>query len=200
MIKNVRRKFFYFLRDVYLFCIFAKNIYIFINFLNFLKSLIFRQKKYRFYLNEEIYEFNYKKLIEHININYYYYLKYGKINTDVLDYLNFGIKFKNRVVLDVGAWIGDSILLFHKLGAKRIIAYEPIKENVEFANKIIKKFNINCKIYPYAVCKESGIMKFIVEESEYGYGELSLFKNKVNKPKEIKVKCICWKEVLEKSN
>ncbi|MBU5682110.1 MAG: FkbM family methyltransferase [Candidatus Aenigmarchaeota archaeon] len=123
----------------------------------------------------------------------------GYVFSDVRDYLKFKIKFKNRVVLDVGAWIGDSILLFYKLGAKKIIAYEPIKENVEFANNIIRKFDINCEIYPYAVCKENGIMKFIVEESEYESSGLSLFKNKVNKPKEIKVKCISWKEVLEKA-
>ncbi|MEM5821209.1 MAG: FkbM family methyltransferase [Candidatus Aenigmatarchaeota archaeon] len=146
----------------------------------------------------------YEDVVRYSNDFYLYHigkflLLRGKIITDVSDYLSFGINFKNKIILDVGAWVGDSILLFHKLGAKKIIAYEPIKENVEFANKIIRKFNINCEIYPYAVCKESGIMKFIVEESEYESSGLSLFKNKVNKPKEIKVKCISWKEVLEKA-
>ncbi|MEM5882520.1 MAG: FkbM family methyltransferase [Candidatus Aenigmatarchaeota archaeon] len=123
----------------------------------------------------------------------------GYIISGAIDYLKLKTKFKNKTVLDIGSWIGDSILLFHKFGAKKIIAYEPIKENVEVTNRFIKRFNINCKLYPYAVCKKSGVMKFIVEEDEYGSVGLSLFKKKVNNPKEIKVKCLSWKEVLKRA-
>ncbi|MFH7904042.1 MAG: FkbM family methyltransferase [Candidatus Aenigmatarchaeota archaeon] len=146
----------------------------------------------------------YKDVVKYSNDFYIYHigkflLLRGKIITDASDYLSFGIKFKNKVVLDIGAWSGDSILLFHKLGAKRIIAYEPIKENVEFAKKIIKKFNIYCKIHPYAVCKENGMKDFIIEEEKYGRADLSLFENKITKSRKIKIRCISWENVLKKA-
>ncbi|MEM5821186.1 MAG: FkbM family methyltransferase [Candidatus Aenigmatarchaeota archaeon] len=145
----------------------------------------------------------YSELLFHLLIKLFtkkdekFYLLGERIYSTAMDYKYFSINFKNKVVLDIGAWVGDSILLFHKLGAKKIIAYEPIKENFEFANKIIKKFNINCKIYPYAVCKEDGIKEFIIEEEKYGNVDLSLFENKIINPKKIKVRCVSWENVLK---
>ncbi|MEM5820134.1 MAG: FkbM family methyltransferase [Candidatus Aenigmatarchaeota archaeon] len=187
-------------RDIFVLISISKKEYVINNLLNFI-GLRLGKKKGKIYFKDGHRIFKeYLELIHFLNNRYNKIsLLSGYVFSDARNYLKFKIKFKNKVVLDVGAWIGDSILLFHKLGTKRIIAYEPIKENVEFANKIIKKFNINCEIYPYAVCKENGTMKFIIEESEYESSGLSLFKNKVNKPKEIKVKCISWKEVLEKA-
>lgn len=172
-----KRKIKFFLRDFYLFLIFFdKNLS---NILNFFKAFIKRDFKFVFRKNKKYLELSYLELVNFENFKKISLTK-GKILTDVLDYKKFKINFKDKNVLDVGAWIGDSILLFHKLGAKKIIAYEPIKENFEFAKQIIKKFGINCKIYEYAVCKEDGEREFLIEKERYGRGDLNLLESNQN--------------------
>lgn len=57
------------------------------------------------------------------------------------------LNVKDRDVIDVGANIGDSSLLFLKNGAKRIIAIEPFLKNFEILNKnIITNGFSNCSI------------------------------------------------------
>jgi len=171
-----------FLRDFYFFLIFFDKS--FSNILNFTRAFIKRDSKFIFRKSEKYFEFNYLELIKYVNLNFEIFEKIslikGKILTDVLDYKRFKLNFRNKNVLDVGSWIGDSILLFHKLGAKKIIAYEPIKENVEFAKQIIKKYGINCKIYEYAVCKGDGEKEFLIEKEKYGRGDLSLLESNQN--------------------
>jgi len=194
------RKIKFFLRDFYFFLIlFDRN---FSNIFNFIRAIIKKDSKFVFRRNDKYFEFRYLELIRSFEIIEKIYLISGKILTDVSDYKKFKINFKEKNVLDVGAWIGDSILLFHKLGAEKIIAYEPIKENVEFAKKLIKKFRINCKIYDYAVCKEDGEKEFLIEKEKYGKEDLILLEQNQNihiyhELIPIKVKCISWKKVLE---
>jgi len=143
---------------------------------------------------------NLKRIV--VNFDEKKYLLHGKVLTTAIDYKFLDVKFKNKNILDVGAWIGDSILLFHKLGAKKIIAYEPIKENVKFAKKIIKKFGINCKIYNYAVYKRNENKEFLIKGEKYGKQDLSLLDSENAIHREaipIKVKCISWEKVLEKA-
>ncbi|MEM0480612.1 MAG: FkbM family methyltransferase [Candidatus Aenigmatarchaeota archaeon] len=125
----------------------------------------------------------------------------GKIATVCLDYTKMisTNELKNKVIVDVGSWKGDSILLFHNFGAKKIIAYEPIIENVKSAKRIIDKFKINCEIYPYAVCSKDGNLTFFVEEEKIGGGDLSLLENKRENLKKIKVKCISFEKVIRKA-
>jgi len=194
------------LKDLYLFLIlFDKS---FSNIFNFLKAIVRRNLRFKFRRRGKILMFNYLELINYLDLyikklNFgRHLLDRGKVITDALDYTMLGCNFRDKNVLDVGAWIGDSILLFHKLGAKKIIAYEPIKENVEFVEKIIKKFRINCKIYEYAVCEEDGEKEFLIEKAMYERPELCLLEPDKyvythDDLVSIKVKCISWKKVLE---
>jgi len=178
----------------------------FFNIFNFFKALIKRNLVFKFKRGINYFNFSYKELISYLTYNIEnigkLILSKGIVYSDALDYRDFKIELKNKIVLDIGAWIGDSILLFHKLGAKKIIAYEPIKKNVEFAKKIIQKFGINCKIYDYAVCKEDGEKEFLVEKEKYTKPTLNLLESnqKIDIYHElvpIKVRCLSWKKVLE---
>jgi len=170
------RKIKFFLRDFYLFLIFFDKD--FSNILNYLKAFINKEQKFIFRKNGNFLNLDYLELIKHINLEFgKNSLIKGNVLTDVSDYKKFNIDFENKNILDVGSWIGDGILFFHKLGANRIIAYEPIKENVEFATKIIKKFGINCKIYDYAVCKEDGGKEFWIDKRDYGGVGLGLLES-----------------------
>jgi len=198
------RKIKFFLRDFYLFLIFFDKS--FSNIFKFIKAFIKRNLRFRFKIGVKHFNFTYEELMSYLTVKIEtigkLMLNKGLVYSDALDYKEFKINFRDKNVLDVGAWIGDSILLFHKLGAKKIIAYEPIKEDVEFAKKIIKKYGINCKIYEYAVCKEDGEKEFLIEKEKYGRGDLSLLESNQNiyisrESIPIKVRCISWKKVLE---
>jgi len=53
---------------------------------------------------------------------------------------------KGKIVLDIGAYIGDTAVFFGKKGAS-VYAYEPSKELYEIAKKNIKLNNIDAKIF-----------------------------------------------------
>ena len=55
-------------------------------------------------------------------------------------------KLKDKIVIDVGAFIGDSSISFAKHGAKKVIAMEPLPTNFEIAKKNIKQNNLTDKI------------------------------------------------------
>jgi len=63
--------------------------------------------------------------------------------TDFLSYLD---NIKGKIVLDIGAFVGDTAVFFGKKGAS-VYAYEPSKELYEIAKKNIKLNNIDAKIF-----------------------------------------------------
>ena len=50
------------------------------------------------------------------------------------------MEVKNKIVLDIGANVGDSSILFSRLGAKKVIALEP---QIEFFNMCKKNIELN---------------------------------------------------------
>ncbi len=56
------------------------------------------------------------------------------------------LPFKNRVIVDVGANIGDTAISFVNSGAKKVIALEPFPINYEFAKSNILKNNMTEQI------------------------------------------------------
>jgi len=68
---------------------------------------------------------------------------YEEYDTDFLSCLD---NIKGKIVLDIGAYIGDTAVFFGKKGAS-VYAYEPSKELYEIAKKNIKLNNIDAKIF-----------------------------------------------------
>jgi FkbM family methyltransferase len=62
---------------------------------------------------------------------------YGNINVD------------NAVVVDVGAFLGETALLFVKRGAKRVYAFEPVKTFYDYLVKNIARNSAEDKIIPF---------------------------------------------------
>ena len=77
---------------------------------------------------------------------------------------------KNKVVLDIGAFIGDSAVWFSKKGASRVIAYEPYKPMFELAewNIDLNFSSHDIKIYNCGVGKESKAARLNVIGGRYG--------------------------------
>lgn len=65
----------------------------------------------------------------------------------VFAYERYGIvSVENKIVIDIGAAIGDSAIYFAKNNAKLIIAVEPFPKNIEIAKENIKINNLDHKI------------------------------------------------------
>lgn len=70
---------------------------------------------------------------------------------------------KDKVVVDIGAFIGDSAIYFAGEGAKKIVAYEPDPHLFEIAKQNIRLNNFTNKIQvrQEAVAKEFGVRDFM---------------------------------------
>jgi len=74
---------------------------------------------------------------------------------------------KDKVVIDIGANIGDSSIYFGLQGAKKVIAVEPIPKNFEIAKTNIKQNNLEEKIdLLLAGCSNNSGFLYIDPEKE----------------------------------
>ncbi len=115
----------------------------------------------------------------------------GVLNEDLNKYKVFD--YKGKTVLDVGAYFGETSVLFHKWGAKKIIAVEPIKEHVEILKENIKLNNVPAEILPRAVGDKNGKGFLAVDGTMIGHPELGLKKGKTH----IAVEFITWEKLLK---
>jgi FkbM family methyltransferase len=99
--------------------------------------------------------------------------------------------YKGAVVLDIGAFTGDSIILFLKWGAKKVIAYEPVPENVKLikSNIEINKLEGKVTVIPYAVASRKGCIEFSYDYFNKGFGSKP-GRNRISLP------CISFEDVL----
>lgn len=107
-------------------------------------------------------------------------------------------KLLNGGVIDIGAYIGDTILYFLRKGYRKVIAYEPVPENIELIKlnlHLNSITNSSVEINNLAVCEKEG--KRIIRSSEPpGTVAFGLDKGN-NRPKyELEVECISWEGVL----
>jgi FkbM family methyltransferase len=69
------------------------------------------------------------------------------------------IEFKGKTVLDVGGYIGDTAVMFHHLGAEKIVIYEPVKEHLPLIRKNIELNHINAEVKNLGVGISKGPME-----------------------------------------
>jgi FkbM family methyltransferase len=80
--------------------------------------------------------------------------------------------YRDATVLDIGAFSGDTLILFFKWGAKRVIAYEPVPENVKLIrlNTEINNLGDRVTVIPYAVSDRNGYVEFSYDEYKESFG------------------------------
>ncbi len=102
--------------------------------------------------------------------------------------------YNGTIVLDIGAFTGDSLILFFKWGAKKVIAYEPIPENVESIKQNVKTNKLERKVIinSYAVSDKNGYLTFTYDDLGIDFG-LKEGKHEITLP------CVSIKEVLKAS-
>jgi len=80
------------------------------------------------------------------NIRFYGAIENGDIIGIFLDGVYEDLPIQNKIVVDVGANIGDSSVYFALKGAKKVIALEPFPQSYEMAKKNTEANNVPSKI------------------------------------------------------
>jgi FkbM family methyltransferase len=109
---------------------------------------------------------------------------------------------KGKVVLDIGAFIGDTAVWFSKKGASRVIAYEPYKPMFDLA---VQNIDLNCdsndiNIYNCGVGKETKPARLNVIGGRYGCNRTEIGKGEIKTSDIIDTVEVCIvsiKDVLE---
>jgi FkbM family methyltransferase len=90
---------------------------------------------------------------------------------------------QDKVVLDVGGFEGESAVYFWHKGAKKIIIYEPLAENVEYIKRNLTLNHINAEIHQSGIGKENGTITIHYDKIDPGFG----IHSKGNSTIEIKI-------------
>lgn len=100
--------------------------------------------------------------------------------------------YRDKIVLDVGGYFGETALLFLKWGAKKIIIYEPSDYNLYFLEINIKINNIPALIYPFAVTNKDGSELWHIDNYSIGKLDFGLRRGK----NDILIRTKSWHNAL----
>jgi FkbM family methyltransferase len=145
--------------------------------------LVTIKDKYKFIIRKEI--------KQDIKILKYTFIhdEYGKYLPDI----------KDKIVLDIGGYIGDTAIYFSNLGASMVYVYEPhpvlyqiLAKNIEL-NNLKNVITINC-----GASNENSII-FAKEDNFYN-GPTGAFGSKLSREREgkrVEMKAVSFKEIIE---
>ncbi len=81
--------------------------------------------------------------------------------------------YKDKVVLDVGGFEGESAVYFWQKGAKKIVIYEPVPEHVEIIKKNVELNRIHSEIHQSGIGTKQGTQVINYEKTDPGFGMLN---------------------------
>lgn len=91
--------------------------------------------------------------------------------------------YKDKVVLDVGGFEGESAVYFWQKGAKKVIIYEPVPAHVEVIKKNVALNHIQAEIHQSGIGTKDETQIIEYEKTDPGFGIL----NKGSKHLEIQI-------------
>jgi FkbM family methyltransferase len=100
---------------------------------------------------------------------------------------------RNKVVLDIGGFEGESAIYFWAKKAKKIIIYEPVAKHVKFIKENVFLNTINSEICPVGIGNRDETKTIHFNETDPGFGFLS------DGAKTMKIKIRNVSEVIEES-
>jgi FkbM family methyltransferase len=101
---------------------------------------------------------------------------------------------KDKIVLDVGGFQGESAVLFSKMGAKKVLIYEPISAHQNFIRRNVSVNNVWAEIHEEGVGDWDGIETVNYDTIDCTVGILSRGKN------QMKIRMRNVGTVIEESN
>jgi len=81
--------------------------------------------------------------------------------------------YKDKVVLDVGGFEGESAVYFWQKGAKKVIIYEPVPAHVEIIRKNVALNCIQAEIHQSGIGTKDGTQIIEYEKTDPGFGILN---------------------------
>jgi len=103
---------------------------------------------------------------------------------------------KNKTILDIGAFIGDTSIYFAINGAKKVLAYEPSPNNFRCLSKNVELNNMKNKIVPQNMGIGGREGEYILYENEI-VGGISSSINVTEHSKPVKIKVVDISKLLE---
>ncbi len=98
----------------------------------------------------------------------------------------YGFDFKDKAVLDIGAYCGESAVFFASHGANKVILYEPFAGHQDYIKNNISLNRINAEVHNEGVSTKDDTLVINYDEADLGFG----LKNKGKKQASIKVRNI----------
>jgi FkbM family methyltransferase len=106
----------------------------------------------------------------------------------------YSIDFRNKVVLDVGGFIGDTAVLFSAMGAKKVIVYEPVPAHHEIIKINTMLNGVNAEIHGEGLGETDGYATIHYENAGIDFG----LRN--NGTREMQIKIRSAKHIIEESD
>ena len=88
-----------------------------------------------------------------------------EIQTGIYDY-----DFKNKVVLDIGGFEGESAVYFWAKGAKKVIIYEPVLYHLNFIKENVTANKINAEIHGEGIGDKDGNLTVAYNQTDNSFG------------------------------
>jgi FkbM family methyltransferase len=88
--------------------------------------------------------------------------------------------YRNKIVLDIGGFEGESALFFWSKGAKKIIIYEPVLEHHQFINENIRLNKINAEVHPEGIGDRDDEITVTYDKVENWLGSSFTTNNRLN--------------------
>jgi FkbM family methyltransferase len=82
--------------------------------------------------------------------------------------------YHDKVVLDIGGFMGETAVMFTRWGAKKIIIYEPVVENHVFIRKNVELNKINAEIHIEGIGETDSLETIAYEEINQMFGLLNI--------------------------
>jgi FkbM family methyltransferase len=102
--------------------------------------------------------------------------------------------YRGKTVLDVGGYQGESAVFFSRLGAKKVIIYEPVLANQRFIKENVSLNHVNAEIHEEGIGDHDGTVNVSYDEADTSFG----LPSKSEHVMEIKVRNIAT--VMEESD
>lgn len=85
---------------------------------------------------------------------------------------HYQFDWKNKSVLDLGGFVGDSALFFLEQGARKMYIYEPLSENILAMRYNLQSYKDKIEIYQQAISDKSGklIINSMAPKGSLGFG------------------------------
>jgi FkbM family methyltransferase len=107
----------------------------------------------------------------------------------------YNVDFRDKTVLDIGGFEGETAVFFWSKGAKKIVIYEPVERNQQIIQKNLALNHVNAELHNEGIAESDGTTTVYYKEINPSFG----FKDNMgNNTMEIRVKSVS--KVLKESN